>query len=281
MARRRRRPACLAARADRNPDRRCRHARTLAHRLDAQPRPHDRRQFPDQASAAAVAARRGMVLGHAGGRRPRQQQRATGNGSPDAAPTPRRISGFSIRCCRAGNSTRTATMSGNGCRNSHTCPRKTFTRRGTCRCLERQDIRRRSSISRRPGCVPCSRSRRSSPADDAGRSPRCRTARGRRRARRRARLRGRRRDGAIRRAARRPDRRRAGQRRGAAHHVRPDRRRTRAVPARQPRVQAVPRARRAERAHRAGAGRDAGAARRAVAPTCRRGDRPRPRLGAA
>ena len=45
-------PACsLAARPDRRADRGCRHAPALADRMDAQPRSHDRRQLPDQASA--------------------------------------------------------------------------------------------------------------------------------------------------------------------------------------------------------------------------------------
>ena len=45
----------------------------MAYRLDAQPRAHDRRQFPVQEPQAALAPRRGLVLGHAGGCRPRQQ----------------------------------------------------------------------------------------------------------------------------------------------------------------------------------------------------------------
>ncbi len=44
-----------------------------AHRLDAQPRAHDRGQPADQEPAPALAARRALVLGHAGRRRPGQQ----------------------------------------------------------------------------------------------------------------------------------------------------------------------------------------------------------------
>ena len=44
-----------------------------AHRLHAQPRAHDRRQLADQAPAPALAARRALVLGHAGRCRPGQQ----------------------------------------------------------------------------------------------------------------------------------------------------------------------------------------------------------------
>jgi deoxyribodipyrimidine photo-lyase len=65
----------LAARAHRLSDRRCRDARALAHGLDAQPRAHDRRLLPGEASADRLAARRGVVLGHAGRCRPREQCR--------------------------------------------------------------------------------------------------------------------------------------------------------------------------------------------------------------
>ena len=58
---------------DRLPDRRRRHARALAHRLHAQPGADDRGLVPDQGPADPLAAGRGLVLGHAVRRRPRQQ----------------------------------------------------------------------------------------------------------------------------------------------------------------------------------------------------------------
>ena len=65
--------AGVAAGAHRRSDRRRRHARAVGHRLDAQPRAHAGGQFPVQAPAPALARRRALVLGHAGGRRPGQQ----------------------------------------------------------------------------------------------------------------------------------------------------------------------------------------------------------------
>ena len=61
-------------------------------------------------------AGRGLVLGHAGRCRPRRTMPSTGSGWRAAAPTPRRISGSSTRCCRARNSTPPATMSAASCR---------------------------------------------------------------------------------------------------------------------------------------------------------------------
>ena len=79
---RRRGLASLAARPDRLSDRRCRHARALAHRRDAQPGAHGGGLVPGQASADRLARRRAMVLGHAGRCRRRQQsgQLAMGGG---------------------------------------------------------------------------------------------------------------------------------------------------------------------------------------------------------
>ena len=50
-----------------------RHAPALADRLDAQPGPDGRREFPGQEPAGRLEARRGLVLGHPGGRRRREQ----------------------------------------------------------------------------------------------------------------------------------------------------------------------------------------------------------------
>ena len=86
-------------------DRRCGNAATLAHGLYAQSGANDRRLFSGQASADRLAARRGMVLGHALRRRPGRRTRSTGSGSRVAAPTRRPISAFSTRCCRRRNST--------------------------------------------------------------------------------------------------------------------------------------------------------------------------------
>jgi deoxyribodipyrimidine photo-lyase len=68
-------PEGMATRPDRLPHRRCRHAPALANRLDAQPRPDDHRLLPGQGSAGPLAGGRGVVLGHAGRCRCRQQQR--------------------------------------------------------------------------------------------------------------------------------------------------------------------------------------------------------------
>ena len=65
--------ARLAARPDRLSHRRCRHARTLAHRRDAQPGADGGGVVPGQASPDRLARRRAMVLGHAGRCRCRQQ----------------------------------------------------------------------------------------------------------------------------------------------------------------------------------------------------------------
>ena len=67
--------ARVAARPDRLSHRRCRHARTLAHRRDAQPRAHGGGLVPGQASPDRLASRRTMVLGHARRCRRRQQPR--------------------------------------------------------------------------------------------------------------------------------------------------------------------------------------------------------------
>ena len=114
--------ARLAARPDRLSDRRRRHARALADRLDAQPRAHDRGLVPGQAPADRLAQRRGLVLGHAGRCRSRQQCRELAVGRRLAAPMPRPISASSIRCCRARSSIPTATTCAAGCRNSPGCP---------------------------------------------------------------------------------------------------------------------------------------------------------------
>lgn len=63
----------MAARAHRHPDRRCGAAAAVAHRLDAQPRAHDRGEPVVQASARALAGGRALVLGHLGGCGPGQQ----------------------------------------------------------------------------------------------------------------------------------------------------------------------------------------------------------------
>src|SRR6185437_9033797 len=63
----------LAARPHRRATGGCRHARAVAHRLDAQPRAHGDRELAEQELAPALAARRALVLGYAGRRRSRQQ----------------------------------------------------------------------------------------------------------------------------------------------------------------------------------------------------------------
>ena len=63
----------MAARSDGLSLRRRRHALPLGDRLDAQPRPPRRRVVPRQGPAAPLAGGRRVVLGHAGGRRPREQ----------------------------------------------------------------------------------------------------------------------------------------------------------------------------------------------------------------
>ena len=114
--------ARLAARPDRLSHRRCRHARTLAHRRDAQPGADGGGLVPGQASPDRLARRRAMVLGHAGRCRCRQQPGQLAMGRGLAAPTPRPISASSIRSCRARSSIPTASMSGAGCRSWRNCP---------------------------------------------------------------------------------------------------------------------------------------------------------------
>ncbi|MBK6416501.1 MAG: deoxyribodipyrimidine photo-lyase [Thermomonas sp.] len=60
----------------------------------AQPGTDDRGQLPDKAPARALGAWRALVLGHAGGRGPRQHCQA-GSGWPAPAPTPRPTTGCS------------------------------------------------------------------------------------------------------------------------------------------------------------------------------------------
>ena len=67
--------ARVAARPDRLSHRRCRHARTLAHRRDAQPGADGGGVVPGQASADRLARWRAMVLGYACRCRCRQQPR--------------------------------------------------------------------------------------------------------------------------------------------------------------------------------------------------------------
>ena len=107
--------ACLAARRDGLPHRRCRDARAVADRLDAEPRAHDRRLVPGEAPARAVAGRRRLVPRHAGRRRPCQQfgELAVGRGMwrrcralfPHLQP----------RASGSRNSIPTAPMCGHGC----------------------------------------------------------------------------------------------------------------------------------------------------------------------
>ena len=105
--RRRRGGLCrVDARAYRLSDRRCRHARTLAHRLHAQSGADGRRLVPRQTPVLRLATRRTMVLGHAVRRGSRQQSRELAMGRRVRARTPRLISAFSILCCRDRNSTR-------------------------------------------------------------------------------------------------------------------------------------------------------------------------------
>ena len=97
VARRPGRARGLAARPDRLPFRGRGDARALGHRLDAQPRAARRGVLPGQASPAAVAARRGVVLGHPRRRRPRRTTPWAGSGWPGAAPTRRPTSASSTR----------------------------------------------------------------------------------------------------------------------------------------------------------------------------------------
>src|SRR5690606_36025581 len=66
---RRRETARLATRPNRLSDRRCRDAATMAHRLDAQSGPYDRRVVSCERLAALLASRGGVVLGYARRRR--------------------------------------------------------------------------------------------------------------------------------------------------------------------------------------------------------------------
>ncbi len=63
----------VAARAHRHPARGCRHAGAVADRSDAQPHPDGDGILPHQEPAHRLAARRGVVLGHARGRGRSQQ----------------------------------------------------------------------------------------------------------------------------------------------------------------------------------------------------------------
>src|SRR3546814_5965483 len=73
----------MDARPHRLSDRRRGNAAALGDGLDAQSRADDRRQLPHQASADRLAARRTLVLGHAGRRRLRQQQHELAMGGGD------------------------------------------------------------------------------------------------------------------------------------------------------------------------------------------------------
>jgi hypothetical protein len=74
LARRRQGLPGLDEGSDRLSDRGRRHAPAVDHRLDAQPGADDRGVLPREGPADRLAPGRGLVLGHAGGRRPRQQR---------------------------------------------------------------------------------------------------------------------------------------------------------------------------------------------------------------
>ena len=111
----------LAARHDRLSDRRCRHARTVDHRLHAQSRAHGRRELPDQASAHRLARRAKPGSGIRWSMPTSPTTPRAGSGSPAAAPMPRPISASSIRWRRAANSIPTASTSAAGVRSWRAC----------------------------------------------------------------------------------------------------------------------------------------------------------------
>ena len=113
--------ARVAARPDRLSHRRCRHARALAHRRDAQPRADGGGVVPGQASPDRLARGRDNGSGTRWSMPMPAAIPPTGNGSPAPAPMPRPISACSIRSCRARSSIPTASMSGAGCRSWRNC----------------------------------------------------------------------------------------------------------------------------------------------------------------
>ena len=128
--------ARVAARPDRLSDRRCRHARTLAHRRDAQPGADGGGVVPGQASPDRLA----LMASNGSGIRLSMPMPAatprTGNGWQAPAPTPRPISASSIRSCRARSSIPTASMSGAGCRSWRNCPTSSIHQPWTATPLE-------------------------------------------------------------------------------------------------------------------------------------------------
>ena len=95
------RRAGLAARSNRLPAGRRRHARALGHRLSAQPRPDGGGVVPGQAPARSLAGRGAPLLGHAGGRRSGEQHPGLAVVRRLAASTPLLTSASSIRSFRA------------------------------------------------------------------------------------------------------------------------------------------------------------------------------------
>ncbi len=89
--------AGLAARPHRHPDRRCRYASALAHRLDAQPRAHDRRQFFCASICASTGSKARAGSGTRWWMRTWPTTRWAGSGWPAPAPMRRPISACSIQ----------------------------------------------------------------------------------------------------------------------------------------------------------------------------------------
>ncbi len=116
MAARRQGVAGVAARPDRLSPGRCRHARALAHRGDAQPGADGGGVLPGQASPDRLARGRAMVLGHAGRCRPRQQSRQLAVGGRLRRRCRALFPGVQSDPAVARSSTPTAAMSGAGCR---------------------------------------------------------------------------------------------------------------------------------------------------------------------
>ena len=112
------------------PDRRCRHARTVANRLHAQSGAHDRRLVSDQKHAGSLARRRKNGSGIAWSTPISPATAPAGNGVPVPAPTRRPTSAYSTRYCRAKNSIRTATISCATAPNSPDCRKSCATSRG-------------------------------------------------------------------------------------------------------------------------------------------------------
>ena len=114
--------AGLAAGPHRLSPGRRRPARAVDHRVDAQPRAHDRRLVPGQAPAGALAGGCRLVLGHPGGCGPGQQHHGLAVDRRLRRRCRALLPRSSTRCCRAGATIRPGRTSAAGCRNWPDCP---------------------------------------------------------------------------------------------------------------------------------------------------------------